>query len=253
MSSSTAAGLQFPYAQLMQETKALRRMTDGLLIDDGPLRNLAQELEQLGAVSADRKYRLKLRAIRTQPTVDYEPGSKSGGQEIYALITGIWEVQPVGRRRPGRKIAFAGLASAVVELWPADCLNREEYKRSQRLGMWRIELGTHDSPGCYFHAQILGDRSDPPFPKRIPIPRLPSPFVTPMAAVEYVLGELFQDEWERKTTGARDHHRDWMAIQRSRWSNLLRWQEQEALNGASSSPWMNLKAAKPPNDLFEVK
>ena len=116
--------------------------------------------------------------------------------------------------------------------------------------MWRIEIGAHDAPGCYFHIQILGDSSEPPFPKDIPIPRLPSPFVTPMAAVEYVLGELFQDEWEDKTTGTQNHHRDWKAIQCQRWRNLLRWQEKKALTGDSSSPWMNLKAAKPPDDLF---
>lgn len=115
--------------------------------------------------------------------------------------------------------------------------------------MWRIELGAPDSPGCYFHVQILGDRSDPPFPRSIPIPRLPGPFITPMAAVEFVLGELFQDDWRRKTVGARNHHNDWWAIQHQRWSNLLKWQK-DVLEQRGSSPWMNLKAAKPPPELF---
>ena len=114
--------------------------------------------------------------------------------------------------------------------------------------MWRIEMGAYDSPGCYFHFQILGDRRRPPFPKSIPVPRLPSPFVTPMAAVEFVLGELFQDKWSRTASEARHHHGRWRAIQCQRWCNLLKWQRAAVVGG--SSPWMNLKEAKPPSGLF---
>ena len=79
--------------------------------------------------------------------------------------------------------------------------------------MWRVELGADDAPGCYFHTQILGDREESPFPKSVPIPRLPSPFVTPMAAVEFVLGELFQDKWQEEARRTRDPQRRWRSIQ----------------------------------------
>ena len=227
----------------------LSRMASGFLVSDGPLKAHERALARIGEKSAESDRNLELQPLRTRPTREYEPGSRSGGLEVYAHMTGKWQVRPVGVRRPNREIAFTGSASAVVELWPADCLCREEHERSSRLAMWRIELGAHDSPGCYFHSQILGDSSDLPFPKNLPIPRLPSPFVTPMAVVEFVLGELFQDAWPRKAGEARHHPQRWRAIQRQRWCDLLRWHEGAARDG-TSSPWMNLKATKPPDDLF---
>ena len=165
-------------------------------------------------------------------------------------MTGIWELRPVGQRgKPKRKIEFMGKASAKIELWHKDFLWREEHHPGNRLAMWRIELGAHDSPGCYFHIQILGDRDGPSFPRSIPIPRLPSPFVTPMAAVEFVLGELFQDKWSREAGQAGPHHSRWKSIQQKRLSCLLKWQK-VAIETGQSSPWMNLKDAKPPPDLF---
>ena len=243
MSSAAVLGLQFPYRELMRETEALRRIAADIFVSDAPLRALARDLERIGERSAEHDCRVELLPLRTRPTCSYEPASRSGGQKIYAHVRGVWQVRPVGRKRPGRRIAITGSASVVAELWPAECLYREEHQKSNRLARWRIESGAHDSPGCYFHFQILGDHSDPPFPKNIPIPRLPSPFVTPMAAVEFVLGELFQDDWERRTTGGRNHHDDWRAIQRQRWSSLIEWQK-KYLNMAGPSPWMSLKAAK---------
>lgn len=244
-------GLQFPYRQLIQETEALRRMAADILVSDGPLRDLAEDLKRISVKSAERDRKLELRPLHTQPTRNYEPssGSRSGGHEVYARIRGVWQIRPVGRTRPRHNVAFTGSASAVVELWPADCLYREAHEELRRLAMWRVELGAHDSPGCYFHIQILGDHRDPPFPKSIPIPRLPSPFVTPMAAVEFAFGELFQNEWQRRTMGTRNHHSDWWAIQHQRWSALLKWQR-SALEKGGASPWMNLKGAKPPADMF---
>ena len=253
MGRSGVAGLQFPCRELVDETNALRRMVADLLISDDALPALAADLERVGEKSAERDRNLELRPLRTHPTCDYEAGSRSGGLKVYARVTGTWQIRPIGMRRPNRMIAFTGAASTKVELWPAECLWCEKRRPACRLAMWRIELGAHDSPGCYFHFQVLGDRCDSPFPKSVPIPRLPSPFVTPMAAVEFVLGELFQDRWQEMARGARDHHRRWRAIQWRRWSRLLRWQEQtmkDAMRWGASSPWMSLKSAKPPDELF---
>ena len=122
-------------------------------------------------------------------------------------------------------------------------------------------LGQGDAPGCYFHTQILGDRDESPFPKAVPIPRFPSPFVTPMAAVEFALGELFQDKWQEEARQARDPQRRWRSIQQRRWSSLLMWQNDlvtrrasspwvESFPSKESSSWIDLKHAKPPEDLF---
>ena len=212
MVSFGVTGLQFPCRELVDETSALREMAADLFVCDGPLKALERHLERIGEMSAERDRTLRLKPLRTKPTRDYERGSRSGGPKIYAHVTGKWELRPVGLTRPNRMVAFTGTASAVVELWPAECQWREEQDRGSRLAMWRIELGTHDSPGCYFHCQVLGDLDESPFPKTVPIPRLPSPFVTPMASLEFVLGELFQDQWSRTANRATHSHQRWRAI-----------------------------------------
>ncbi len=251
MGRGVVTGLQFRYKELVEETEALRDMAAALLAPngDGVLAELRSQLDRACQGAIRRPIEIRLRPLRTKPTRGYEPGLKSGGPEICASVTGIWEVRAIGKAGPKSKIAFTGKASAVIALWSAGCQSSEELSGSSRLAQWQIELGAHDSPGCYFHFQIPGDRGHPLLPNGVPIPRLPSPFVTPMAAVEFVLGELFQDEWPRKASEARHHQRRWRAIQRQRWCSLLRWL-QRALDAGGSSPWMNLKAAKPPDDLF---
>lgn len=257
------SGLLFPFGELVEEAVALGSMAKQFLVARGPrvLNGLKRDLQRIGGRSTDRVQELVLHPLRTKPTRDYEPMSRSGGQKIYALISGKWELRSVGRKGPKRKIAFVGKASTVFELWPENCIWRESHDRSNRLAMWRIELGADDAPGCYFHTQILGDRDQAPFPKALPIPRLPSPFVTPMAAVEFALGELFQDKWQKEARRARDAQRRWRSIQRRRWSNLLMWQNDlvtrrtsspwvESIPSEPSSPWIDLKHAQPPNNLF---
>ena len=196
------------------------RIAADLLMSDGALTALERDLKRIGEKSAERDRTLQLQPLRTRPSRCYEPGSRSGGLGIYAHVTGIWELRPVGRKGTNREVAFTGKASTVVELWPEQCMWCEEHRLTSRVARWKIELGAHDSPGCYFHFH-LGNHHDPPLRAAIPIPRLPSPFVTPMAAVEFVLGELFQDEWQRKVRMARDHHKRWRRIQRERWSTFL--------------------------------
>ena len=249
MANGEASGLHFPLRELVDETASLRRMATDFFVSDDPLRALERRLERFGKMSSERDRMLVLDPLRTKPTRDYERGSRSGGPEIYANVTGNWELRPVGPKRPSRMAAFTGTASAVVELWPAEFQWLEEHEKESRLAMWRIELGVGDSPGCYFHCQVLGDRAESPFPNSVPIPRLPSPFVTPMAAVEFVLGELFQDRWSRTASRANESHQQWRAIQHRRWSSLIRWQT-ETLNLGGSSPWMIIKEAKPTDNLF---
>lgn len=249
--SSHRGELQFLLRELVEETAAVGNMAADLLAPGGDqvLAALRSQIDAIPERSAGGTHEIRLRPLCTRPTRDYEPGSRSGGSEIYAKVTGIWEVRSVGSRRAKTRVSFTGKASTVVELWPAEYPWGEETEETSRLARWQIELGTYDSPGCYFHIQILGDRDAPPFPRSIPIPRLPSPFVTPMAAVEFVLGELFQDIWERRAGEDGHHQKRWRTIQRERWLSLLEWQE-KALSDGGSSPWMNLKAAKPPPGRF---
>ena len=239
------AGLRFKIAELERETKALKTMGTGFLDSQSvwALDKFLSNLRSIGGASETGVCTLELQSLRTTPSTKYEPDSRQGGKKIHAVISGIWNVRPLGRLgRPNREIEFCGKASTRIELYASTdpCL---------RLAMWRLELGAEDSPGCYFHAQILGDSDEPPFPKSLPIPRLPSIFVTPMSAVEFVLGELFQDSWAKVTTSNSGEAPYWRARQQHRLESLFSWY-QSKLDNLLLSPWMALKEAKPDAGLF---
>ena len=232
------AGFRFPFSELVRETKALKAVGRRFLDPSTTwvLERFLEDLNSIGSASGERVQTLQLQCLNTQPSRDYEAGDRRGGQDVYAVISGIWELRTLGASsaRP-QEIEFCGIASTRIELYaPNDLL----------LGMWRLELGAEDSPGCYVHVQILGDSSEPPFPKSLPIPRLPSIFVTPMSAVEFVLGELYQDEWAREIAGSNGNATFWRTLQQRRLQSLFSWYQRHIEN-PKSSPWMALKAAKP--------
>jgi hypothetical protein len=118
----------------------------------------------------------------------------------------------------------------------------------QEIAMWRMEIGDSNSPGCHFHVQILGQTADFPFPKTLSVPRLPSLMMTPAATVEFVLAELFQDEWAKHIARNGPHLNRWSAIQKGRWISLLNWKLDLVKNGIN--PWTAIKSAKPTSKLF---
>jgi hypothetical protein len=118
----------------------------------------------------------------------------------------------------------------------------------QEIAMWRMEIGDSNSPGCHFHVQVLGQTTNFPFPSSLSVPRLPSLIMTPAAAVEFVLGELFQDEWAKHIGRNGPHLNRWSTIQKSRWVNLLNWKLD--LVQKSTNPWTSIKAGKPQPTLF---
>ena len=239
------AGLRFLFAELLRETKALKTMGTGFLDSQSvwALDQFLSNLQSIGGESKNRVCTLELQSLRTIPSTKYEPCSRQGGKKIHAVISGIWELRPLGNpRNSKREIEFCGNASTRIELYESD-------EPATRLAMWRLELGAEDSPGCYVHAQILGDSDQHPFPKSVPIPRLPSIFVTPMSAVEFALGELFQDRWARAAANNSSDAQYWRARQKCRLKRLFSWYQSE-LGNPVSSPWMTLKKAKPDGKLF---
>ena len=239
------AGFRFKIAELERETRALKTMGKRFLDPQTSwaLDEFSSNLQSISGENGENVSTLELQHLQTKPSAKYESGSKQGGKEIYAVISGTWELRPLGNKSaPNRKIEFCGKASTKIELYASD-------QPKTRLAMWRLELGAEDSPGCYVHAQILGDSDVPPFPQSVPIPRLPSIFVTPMSAVEFVLGELFQDEWAKVTARGTGDAQQWQALQRKRLRCLFSWYKSE-LKKSGSSPWIALKEAKPKEDIF---
>lgn len=234
------AGFRFKKADLEKEITVLKSMSKSFLKSETTwvLDQFLTELKIIGRAPEGKIYSLELHDLHTRPSVNYEPGQRSGGKSIYAIVSGIWDLKPIGRASlPKRKIEFCGIASTTIELYD---INDPE----TRLAMWRLELGDSDSPGCYVHSHILGDLEEPPFPKSVSIPRLPSLFITPMSAIEFVLGELFQDEWARITGSSKSDVQLWNEFQRKCLQKLMRWYGDQ-ITSSSSSPWIALKSAKP--------
>ena len=242
------AGFRFLFAELQQEIKALKKMAESFFEPHTSLalEDFLADLRSIGSQQGGTDHKLNLRPLQTIPSEgEYEACDRKGGRNIYAVISGTWELRPLGRRSvPKREIEFCGNASTKIELYAVDM-------PETRLAMWRLELGAKDSPGCYVHAQILGDSYNPPFPKSVPIPRLPSIFVTPMSAVEFVLGELFQNRWKQRTSRKTGDTHNWHRLQEQWLQSLFSWYQNELRNSvSSSSPWMTLKTAKPDGTLF---
>jgi hypothetical protein len=73
--------------------------------------------------------------------------------------------------------------------------------------------------------------------------------VTPPSVVEYVVGELFQEQWLKHIAGRGADLNRWVPIQQRRLGAVLGWQL-DVVKKAAGSPWGTLKKAKPHPELF---
>jgi hypothetical protein len=117
------------------------------------------------------------------------------------------------------------------------------------IAMWRMEIGAPDAPGVCFHTQVLGQSDEMPFPSSLPVPRLPMFAASPLAALDFVLGELFQTGWPMVAGEASATTAMWRSVQTFRWKQVLSWQL-ERVNAATGSPWLAVKQAFPDHKIF---
>jgi hypothetical protein len=172
--------------------------------------------------------------LRLRPSEGaYMRGAK-GSETVCASIDCVWHLRVQSEQ--------------VVEL--VDNASVRVSMNEGELGLWRMEIAKHDSPGCFFHVQIGGEKdSEGKWPHTLDVPRFPGLVATPASVVEFVLGELFQEEWPEdlaKNGAAAAYLR---GVQARWWTKLLTWQASE-VQAADKSPWAALKTAQPPADLF---
>lgn len=240
------SGLHFSISDLITEVRTISAIGKSFLEPGSAERllSLASQIQYLQTSARSGSTFLTVSDVRTVPSREFEAGSRRGGVSVYAVISGKWEVRqvvPRGRRPRIMYLEFCGIASTKIEVFDS--------QTTQRLAMWRMELGASDAPGCYFHTQILGENEEVPFPKKLSVPRLPNIFPTPMGALEFVLGELFQDRWRLAAMADSGNSPRWRSLQKQLLSNLLQWKLDKVENGMSS-PWMSLKGAIPDYNLF---
>jgi hypothetical protein len=165
------------------------------------------------------------RPIETIPSEHYERGGKCQFPVI-GQICWVWDVA-VPRGKP--KVFEVNNGSILIELREAETL--------RRLARWSVEIGAIDSPGCYFHSHPES---------LICVPRLPSLFVTPMDALEFLIGELFQEKWDQAVVAQSGHWIYARTRQTLLLAQVLEWKRQR-VSSTVGSPWVALKGAKPEN------
>jgi hypothetical protein len=175
--------------------------------------------------------------ITTRPSDGEYEGKKSQKTQKGPIVIGAlsfkWHLKT--GPKPVRDVFLVDNATTQLRLYKDAVLPANE------LSMWRMEIGMHDSPGCFFHAQVLGTDEQPPFPKALPVPRLPIFPPTPMTCLEYLLSELFQIGWQQHLEKSSSPLNLWRGIQRDRLSSFLKWQLGQ-ITHSTGSPLVHLKA-----------
>jgi len=239
--------VRFNFNDFCSELKSLKKIAGNFLDRSaGPI--VDQTIQQLDLIQSQRssdKSRFEVdeqRPLRSICGRSFEGAGRKAGFDIFGTASWAWDITPVsnGNKVP-KEFIVTGIASTKIRVFRVDDDGKKE------IAMWRVEMGDLVSPGTYFHTQILGESEETPFPHALPIPRLPSIFVTPMSAVEFMLSELFQDKWSEHATGDRDDLKFWNQIQRRHLKSMLEWKMKQVENN-QGSPWVALKQAKPRAD-----
>ncbi len=147
--------------------------------------------------------------------------------QFYGTLSSTWDIRSL--RRNKRRFEIYDNASTTVKVLRTGT--------GEVVGHWNFDIGTANSPGCHFHAQLPGwDAAG------LDVPRFPIPFVLPVDALDFLLGELFQHAWEVQSANRTD------AFQRTRMTQMFDWSKR-VIEG-SHAAWMKLKTAKPAPDFL---
>lgn len=245
-------GLRFAFQEMLDEVNSFAGLANDFIASRSKqaLPRFQRELEGYRNSATQSAFDWEIPESDPLLTIDtkaYEPGGH-GQRIVFGEITAKWRIKrepPLKKSMPAKFFSLVGLASTRIRLKYA----ATENSPAKEIAMWRMEIADGNSPGCFFHSQILGQSNDPPFPSSLPVPRLPIIMMTPAAVSEFVFAELFQDRWGPHTALQVPHLNRWAPIQQQRFGRLLDWKIQQ-LKKTSGSPWSCLKTAQPNADLF---
>jgi hypothetical protein len=171
--------------------------------------------------------------------------SELGNNVAWTLKGGLSFRWDIVRSASGRNPRFR-ILNATTRLTLLICSQEGDVAAHGLAGhaVWRFEIGDPHHPGTLFHSQVDWPTVDD---RRLEVPRLPSIVLTPVEALDFLLGELFQVRWPQEQLGA-----GWQSTQRARLLKFLGGAAdtvKDATNGRSAL--MSLKAWKPDFHLME--
>lgn len=243
--------LLFSFQEMADEVDAFSRLADRFIdpVTRFVLHRMRSNLQEYRDQRTKGRFSWEISLDNPLRTVvsrgGYEKGLQ-GEHNVFAEITAKWEIERVPAKK-GRCMHFklVGVASTCVRL----IREQSTTANAAELAMWKMEIGDAMSPGCHFHVHILGEAESAPFPSSLSVPRLPGLIMTPTAVAEFVLAELFQEDWPKHIASEPPELTRWAPIQQRRLTSLLSW-KLEVLRAAAGSPWTTLKATKPPMNTF---
>lgn len=241
--------LEFMFSEFINELELFKTICSKFVEEStsGVLDQFIRDLKIISISQTDGKHQewsiSRNRPLRTRSAAAYESNSGKCKHTVYGEISSIWEITPQKMPKAGssqRRFSLTGLASTRLTIKEDDT----------ELARWRMEIASDDGPGSYFHAQIMGEKQDQIFPHSLPVPRLPIFLATPMLTIEFLLGELFQEEWAKHISRSGGTTQFWSSLQESRMQKFLDWQKSVLRSNSNVSPLHRLKIAKPPENLF---
>lgn len=245
--------VRFDRGRLANELKSIAEVAKPLLTPLGQMA-LTSCIDSLGQVLGKKPMSWSIpkhRPIQTRASHgEYEKNRKQDGQPVYGEMSFVWDVIPVqkgNRPRSSPMLEVVGKASVRIALFEGDPLQGS--LGSKPVADWNADVGLVGSggsggPGCHFHAQVPWETISG-MNWGLSIPRLPSPFASPVDVLDMLLGELFQNGWPRLCKERRTVVQQWSAGQRERLQNVLRWQVDEMNKPTDVTAWLALKGAKP--------
>jgi hypothetical protein len=237
----TYDGLLFKYSEMVADVRRARMIAAPFLDSEAErvLSNLETSLRNARNHQGMHRQRIAIADIwpvRTRASTSY---SRDRRESIVGTLAFAWDIQNADNsQRQQGYFALVGAASTSI------MLHRPPEEGGALVARWQMECGDHESPGCHFHSAVNQYGQDGLFPEWLKVPRLPSVLLWPMDALDFLLGELFQDEWLKHISRKDDERRAWGKGQQDRIEGLLRWQL-EVLEDWNTTPWMALKKAKP--------
>lgn len=180
----------------------------------------------------------------------YHPGN-NGTFNVIGTVSSIWEIEHVGKHasvpRNDEVFRLVDDGSTLVKI-----LRIHDDSSESCIAAWRFDVGVAASPGFHFHSKVETWPDAPVgqeqiyFPRTLDVPRFPSLLFFPLDALEYLLGELFQENWPPHAV-SEAMRMGFFEFQTGRLKNLLKeW----GFVTQSPPPLLTLRRAKPSEIAF---
>ena len=245
---SEYTGLEFSFTTMLREVDDFVKLAGGFVHRDSTPALVDWKKQLISFQESDRStttWEIPTSApVRTELSVGKYEYGKGSGLKVYGTLSSIWALekeQPEGKKSRSLPKSFRvnGKASTKVSI------HREGKEADGPLLVWTIDVGDQQSPGVHFHAQFGCLHQNTKFP----VPRVPLLLCTPLDGLDFLLGELFQEDWLCRTSSSRPEVKSWGNSQKRRLTKVLGW-FQSTMETARATPWMEIKARKPPRKLF---